>query len=77
MDQVIDINRNMSGDNSTAIEYFYMIQVTPGNGSFEVTIRYHGNGNYSISNDEVSRINSYANDAKCLNHGHKKYCHCT
>lgn len=72
VDRVIDFGT----DNSSSVTYLYMIQTTPGNGNFEVTIRYHGNGNYTLSDSEVSRINAYAMSAKCLNHGMKQYCQC-
>lgn len=62
--------------NATNVAYFYMIQATPGDGKFEVTVRYHENGTYTVSDHEVSRINPYAASAKCLNHGMKQYCHC-
>ncbi|KAL0124323.1 hypothetical protein PUN28_006274 [Cardiocondyla obscurior] len=72
VDQVIDYGM----DNSATVTYFYLIQTTPGNGNFEVTIRYHGDGNYTLSDSEVSRINLYGISAKCLNRGMKQYCHC-
>lgn len=72
VDQVI----NFDAESTSNIAYFYMIQTTPGNGQFEVTIRYHGNDNYTLSDSEVSRINPYATSARCLNHGMKQYCHC-
>ncbi|KYQ50400.1 hypothetical protein ALC60_10517, partial [Trachymyrmex zeteki] len=72
VDQMIDFGT----DNLSSITYFYMIQTAPGNGNFEVTIRYHGDGNYTLSDSEVSRINPYAVSAKCLNRGMKQYCHC-
>ncbi|XP_012282730.1 uncharacterized protein LOC105700962 [Orussus abietinus] len=67
---------NLSNSISDTEEYFYLLQVTPGNGKFEVTIRYHGDSNFTVTDDEVSRVNSYASDAKCLTSGMKQYCHC-
>lgn len=67
---------DLVGNSTSATEYFYMIQVTPGDAKFEATVRYYGSGNYSISDEEVSRINSYAYSAKCLDFGQKRYCHC-
>lgn len=72
VDRVIDFGT----ENSSSVAYLYMIQTTPGNGNFEVTIRYHGNDNYTLSDSEVSRINAYAMSAKCLNRGMKQYCQC-
>ncbi|XP_012532726.1 uncharacterized protein LOC105834636 [Monomorium pharaonis] len=72
VDQVIEFGMN----NSSSVAYFYMIQTVPGNGNFEVTIRYFGDGNYTLSDSEVSRINPYATSARCLNRGMKQYCHC-
>lgn len=74
VDRVVDFDG--AGAAATAAAYFYMIQTTPGNGNFEVTIRYHGDGNYTLSDSEVSRINPYAASARCLNRGMKQYCHC-
>lgn len=63
-------------ENSASAAYFYGIQTTPGNGNFEVTVRYHSDGNYTISDSEVSRIDPYGASARCLNRGMKQYCHC-
>ncbi|XP_035722084.1 uncharacterized protein LOC118441589 [Vespa mandarinia] len=71
-DQMLHFNDK----NSTSIEYFCMIQVTPGNGKFEFTVRYNSNASYTVSDHNVSRINPYATSAKCLNHGMKQYCYC-
>ncbi|KAM0733229.1 hypothetical protein ACS0PU_012778 [Formica fusca] len=67
---------DFGAENQSSVAYFYMIQTTPGNGNFEVTIRYHGDNNYTLSDSEVSRINPYATSARCLNRGMKQYCHC-
>lgn len=72
VDRVIDF----ATENLSSVAYFYMIQTTPGNGNFEVTMHYHGNGNYTLSDSEVSRINPYAASARCLDRGMKQYCHC-
>lgn len=71
-DQILHFNVK----NPASIEYFCMIQVTPGNGKFEFTVRYYSNASYTVSDHEVSRINPYATSAKCLNHGMKQYCYC-
>ncbi|XP_071872290.1 uncharacterized protein [Bombus fervidus] len=70
VDRVIDFG------NSSSVAYFYMIQVSPGDGKFEMTVRYHENGTYTLSDHEVSRINPYASTAECLDRGTKQYCHC-
>ena len=67
---------DLVGNSTSASEYFYMIQVTPGDAKFEATVRYYGPGNYTISDEEVSRINAYAFSAKCLDFGQKRFCHC-
>lgn len=72
--KVVELNTN-SSDNST-LEYFYMIQVTPGDAKFEATIQYYGPGNYSVSDEQISRINAYGPGSKCLDYGQKSYCHC-
>lgn len=70
------VDRVLDFGNSTDLVYFYMIQVSPGDGKFEVTVRYRENGTYTVSDHEVSRINSYAASAECLERGTKQYCHC-
>ena len=70
------VDRAIDFANSTGLAFFYMIQVSPGDGKFEVTVRYHENGTYTVSDHDVSRINSYATSAKCLDRGMKQYCHC-
>ncbi|XP_015185478.1 PREDICTED: uncharacterized protein LOC107071205 isoform X1 [Polistes dominula] len=73
VDQILNFDDKTS---MRSIGYFCMIQVTPGNGKFEFTVRYNSNGSYTVSDHEVSRINPYATSAKCLNHGMKQYCYC-
>lgn len=70
------LRANRAIDDSNSLAYFYVIQVSPGDGKFEATVRYYYNGTYSMSDHDVSRINSYAIAAKCLEHGMKQYCHC-
>ncbi|CAK9815471.1 hypothetical protein ANTPLA_LOCUS8668 [Anthophora plagiata] len=71
VDRVIDFT------NSTSLAYFYTIQVSPGGGKFEVTMRYHDdNGTFTVTDHDVSRINSYASAAECLTSGMKQYCYC-
>lgn len=71
------VDRTIDFTNSTvAAFFFYMIQVTPGDGMFEVTVRYYENGTYMVFDHEVSRINTYASTARCLDRGMKQYCHC-
>ncbi|KOC62590.1 hypothetical protein WH47_04251 [Habropoda laboriosa] len=71
VDRVIDFA------NSTSLAYFYLIQVSPGGGKFEVTMRYHdNNATFTVTDHDVSRINSYASAAECLNSGMKQYCYC-
>ncbi|KAK2584189.1 hypothetical protein KPH14_006616 [Odynerus spinipes] len=72
VDQIL----NFDDKNATSVEYFYMIQVTPGNGKFEFTIRYNSDATFTVSDHKVSRINTYATSAKCLTHGMKQYCYC-
>ncbi|XP_003693232.1 uncharacterized protein LOC100866302 [Apis florea] len=75
VDRVIDFERNRDSNGSRV--YFYLIQVSPGDGKFEFTVRYHGeNGTYTVSDHDVSRLNSYASAAECLDRGIKQYCHC-
>ncbi|CAD1469913.1 unnamed protein product, partial [Heterotrigona itama] len=51
------------------VAYFYTIQVSPGDGKFEVTVRRHANGTYTVSDHEISRLNTYASAAECLDRG--------
>ncbi|CAK9828805.1 hypothetical protein ANTRET_LOCUS6259 [Anthophora retusa] len=71
------VDRIIDFANSTSLAYFYMIQVSPGGGKFEVTMRYHDdNGTFTVTDHDVSRINSYASAAECLTTGMKQYCYC-
>lgn len=74
--KLIRANRAIDFVDSASLAYFYTLQVSPGDGKFEVTVRYHDNATYTVSDHEVSRLNSYASAAKCLEHGMKQYCHC-
>ncbi|XP_034175666.1 uncharacterized protein LOC117602147 isoform X2 [Osmia lignaria lignaria] len=74
--KLIRANRAIDFVDTTSLAYFYTVQVSPGDGKFEVTVRYHDNATYTVSDHEVSRLNSYASTAKCLEHGMKQYCHC-
>lgn len=73
VDQVLDLAKN---PDSGVLELFYLLEVAPGDGKFETTLSYYGPGNYTINDEQVSRINSYAHSAKCLDQGYKQYCHC-
>ena len=73
VDKVIDIR---NGTEANVEGYFYLIEVSPGGARYEATIRYHGADNFTIIEDEISRINSYASSSSCLDHGSKRYCHC-
>ncbi|XP_031835562.1 uncharacterized protein LOC116428275 [Nomia melanderi] len=70
------VDRVTDSADSSGLAYFYLIQLLPGDGKFEVTVRYHENASYTVSDHEVSRISSYALSAKCLDRGLKLYCHC-
>ncbi|CAL7941598.1 unnamed protein product [Xylocopa violacea] len=74
--KVHQVERMINIDNSGSIVYFYIIEVTPGDGKFEVTMRYHTNGTYTLTDNEVSRLNTYASAAECLESGMKQYCYC-
>ncbi|XP_051171897.1 uncharacterized protein LOC127288466 isoform X1 [Leptopilina boulardi] len=71
--KVVDLNSSNSTSNA---EYFYMIQVTPGDAKFEATIHYYGSDNYNVTDEQISRIDLYGPGSKCLDHGQKRYCHC-
>ncbi|KZC05444.1 hypothetical protein WN55_06414 [Dufourea novaeangliae] len=70
------VDRALDFTVSTDLAFFYLIQLAPGDGKFEVTVRYHENATYTVSDHEVSRLNAYASSAKCLDRGLKQYCHC-
>ncbi|KOX79261.1 hypothetical protein WN51_09063 [Melipona quadrifasciata] len=74
VERVLDFAANSAA--SGYVAYFYMIQVTPGDGKFEVTVRRHANGTYTVSDHEISRLDTYASAAECLDRGIKQYCHC-
>ncbi|XP_058789200.1 uncharacterized protein LOC131663112 [Phymastichus coffea] len=68
---------DLEGDpQGKTLKLFYLLEVTPGGGKFETTMTYNGPGNYTIRDEEVSRINLYGHSAKCLREGFKQYCHC-
>ncbi|XP_058789405.1 uncharacterized protein LOC131663201 isoform X2 [Phymastichus coffea] len=68
---------DLEGDpQGKALKLLYLLEVTPGGGKFETTMTYNGPGNYTIRDEEVSRINLYGHSAKCLSEGFKQYCHC-
>ncbi|XP_063977629.1 uncharacterized protein LOC135162754 isoform X2 [Diachasmimorpha longicaudata] len=75
VDRILDFS-NWSDNSAGVAWYFYLIELTPGSSMFEVTIGIHGNGNYSLSNDEISRIDSYGPTSQCLHVEAKKFCHC-
>ncbi|XP_076291505.1 uncharacterized protein LOC143214382 [Lasioglossum baleicum] len=74
--RIIRVSRAADFTNSNDLTFFYMLHVLPGDGKFEVTVRYHENATYTVTDTEVSRLNSYASSAKCLDRGYKLYCHC-
>ncbi|XP_015117831.1 uncharacterized protein LOC107041690 [Diachasma alloeum] len=74
-DKIINVN-NPPNDPNHVEGYIFLLEVAPGGGKFEATIRVHRKGNYSISNEEISRTDSYEKNAKCLNEGIKMFCHC-
>ncbi|KAK0171104.1 hypothetical protein PV328_008865 [Microctonus aethiopoides] len=76
VNRIIDLTNNNTSLNGSSQEYFYLIETSPGGALFETTVRVEANGSTSMTEEEVSRINSYAKDSKCLNHGNKKYCYC-
>ncbi|XP_046735845.1 uncharacterized protein LOC124405194 [Diprion similis] len=57
-------------------QFLYQLQVMPGNGKFEALIQHHEDGDLTIVDGEVSRINSYASTANCLDTGPKPFCYC-
>ncbi|XP_051176271.1 uncharacterized protein LOC127291270 [Leptopilina boulardi] len=67
--QILNLNINSTK------EYYYMIELTPGNAKFEATINYN-DVDFSINDREISRIDSYRDSSKCLDYGQKRYCHC-
>ncbi|XP_078045992.1 uncharacterized protein LOC144474710 [Augochlora pura] len=74
--KVIRVNKAIETTDTNVHVYFYLLQLSPGDGKFEVTVRYHENGTYVVTDQEVSRLDSYASSAKCLDRGYKLYCHC-
>ncbi|XP_051171898.1 uncharacterized protein LOC127288466 isoform X2 [Leptopilina boulardi] len=67
---------NKNTNSTSSRDYYYILQLSPGDVKFEVTVHYLGFNNYIINDKEISRIDSYKESAKCLNYGEKKFCHC-
>ncbi|XP_043463756.1 uncharacterized protein LOC122499454 [Leptopilina heterotoma] len=77
LDKIIRFYKVLSTDNkNSSAEYYYMVQLAPGGAKFEATVHYYGSGNYSINAEEINRIDSYKESAKCLHHGEKRFCQC-
>nr|XP_033342687.1 uncharacterized protein LOC117229886 [Megalopta genalis] len=74
--RIMRVNKAVEMNDSNVLVYFYLLQLLPGDGKFEVTVRYHENATYTVTDHEVSRLDSYASSAKCLDRGYKLYCHC-
>jgi hypothetical protein len=56
------------------------VQATPGNGLFEATLTYDVSAKtFHVSTDDISRINKYGDDPKCIETAHeelRKFCYC-
>ncbi|XP_034949580.1 uncharacterized protein [Chelonus insularis] len=78
--RIYRVDKILNLDNITIADdvekYSYLIELSPGGGLFETTVEIDKDGRSRMSEEEVSRINSYAKDAKCLDNGFKKYCYC-
>ncbi|XP_057325177.1 uncharacterized protein LOC130667547 [Microplitis mediator] len=72
----LDNSTNSIPETTDTDKYFYLIELSPGGGLFETTVLFDKNGGSKMTEEEVSRINSYAKDSKCLDNGFKKYCYC-
>lgn len=72
---ILNLNNSIA-DSIRGNKYFYLIETTPGNGMFETTVHFDENGNSKMTEEEVSRTNSYFKDSKCLEIGNRKYCYC-
>ena len=60
-----------------SVDYMLTFRTTPGDGLFEVTVRYtQQTAEYKVIGD-ISRINAYGDSATCIQfHGHMKFCYC-
>ncbi|CAG5108936.1 Protein of unknown function [Cotesia congregata] len=77
VNQIVNFtNTNITLETDDTEKYFYLIELSPGGGMFETTVLFNKNGDSKMTEEEVSRINSYAKDSKCLENGYKKYCYC-
>ncbi|KAL7303226.1 hypothetical protein TKK_0004427 [Trichogramma kaykai] len=72
--EIVDLERDES--DKDYLKLFYLLEVMPGGGQFETTIKYYEPGNWTILDEQVSRINLYGHSARCLDEGYKQYCHC-
>lgn len=63
--------------NDKSFEIFYKIETSPGGAKFEFTVHYDSYGKCTISEEEISRVNSYQKRSVCLEKGkQQKYCQC-
>lgn len=77
LDKIHELKQFKQGNkNDSATEFFYVIETSPGGAKFELTVNYDGYDKYTISEKDVSRVNSYHKGSICLNEGNKKYCEC-
>ncbi|XP_058789511.1 uncharacterized protein LOC131663242 isoform X2 [Phymastichus coffea] len=78
--RIIRVKKLLDYDNlrptDKVLKLFYLLELTPGGGKFEITMDYRPPGIHIIREEQVSRINLYGHDAICLDKGYKKYCQC-
>ncbi|XP_047001261.1 uncharacterized protein LOC124617960 isoform X1 [Schistocerca americana] len=60
------------------VDYVVVFQTTPGDGLFEATVRHFHKDPASFSlTGQISRLNIYANQSRCISDAHLKlYCYC-
>lgn len=57
-------------------QFLCQVQLEPGNGKFEATMRQYDDGNVTVVGEEISRINTYKRNSKCTKVVNQQYCFC-
>ncbi|EEC02209.1 conserved hypothetical protein [Ixodes scapularis] len=80
LDKLIDLRTRLASPrerNATVKHYWVTLQVTPGGGVFEGTLRVNETGGAVSVLEGVSRLDSYADSARCIrDHSLEMFCHC-
>lgn len=77
IEQLISTEEDHDSLNTKSTDYIVTAKTKPGNGIFEATVRHRiSSEDFTIIGD-VSRLNTYGDQSKCISHYHLKlYCFC-